>query len=104
MRGGEGETRARDLLDSGAARAALDRMVQAQGPRTADRTLGDLVHEVPARRDGVVSSIDCARISRIARLAGAPTDPGAGMLLLRQVGETVRKGEPLCRIHSREAS
>jgi len=104
LRGGQGETRARELLDSGAARAALDRIVEAQGAQAHDRSLGRLVHEVAAPRDGVVQAIDCFRISRIARLAGAPNDPGAGMLLLRKVGEPVRKGEPLCRIHSCEAS
>lgn len=102
MRGGEGEARARDLLDSGAARSALDRMIEAQGASGADRTLGGLTHEVLAAKDGVITSIDCARISRVARLSGAPADPGAGVLLLRQVGDAVRKGEPLCRIHARE--
>jgi thymidine phosphorylase len=35
-------------------------------------------------------------------LAGAPTDPVAGLLLLKQAGDHVRKGEPLCRIHACE--
>ncbi len=103
LRGGEGESRARDLLDSGAARAALDRMIEAQGAPGGDRSLGGCVHEVGAPRDGVVRSIDCARISRTARLAGAPADPGAGVLLLKQVGDPVRRGEPLCRIHACDA-
>lgn len=104
LRGGEGEARARELLDSGAARAALDRIIEAQGAQSHDRSLGSMVHEVLAPRDGAVRAIDCLRISRIARLAGAPADAGAGMLLLKQVGQRVRKGEPLCRIHSCEAS
>lgn len=102
VRGGAGAARARELLDSGAARAALDRMIEAQGTSARDRALGDLVHEVTAPADGTVSGIDCATISRIARLAGAPTDPGAGVLLLKQVGERVRRGEPLFRIHAFE--
>ena len=102
LKGGEGERRARELLESGAARAALDRMIEAQGPSGADRSLGGLVHEAPSPRDGVVTAIDCAHVSRIARLAGAPSDPGAGMFLLKQVGDRVRKGEPLCRIHACE--
>ena len=104
VRGGQGEHRARELLDSGAARTALDRIVDAQGPQAGDRSLGSLVHEVAAARDGVVTAIDCFTLSRIARLAGAPADPGAGVLLLKQVGEPARAGEPLCRIHAREAA
>jgi thymidine phosphorylase len=102
LKGGEGEGRARELLDSGAARAALDRMIEAQGPPPVERRLGPLVHEVLAPRDGVVRAVDCFRVSRIARLAGAPADAGAGVYLLKEVGEKVRKGEPLCRILARE--
>jgi thymidine phosphorylase len=104
LRGGEGEARARELLDSGAARAALDRMIEAQGPASADRIVGPLVHEIVAPCRGAVRAIDCASISRVARLAGAPSDPGAGVALLKQVGDQVRKGEPLCRIHACEAT
>ncbi len=104
LRGGQGENRARELLDLGAARNALDAMVQAQGPLNPDHSLGDLVHEVTAPRDGVVRAIDCFMVSRMARLAGAPAEPGAGVLLLKQVGDKVKKGEPLCRIHACEPS
>ena len=71
-----------------------------QGPPPAVATLGSLVAEIPAAADGVVGAIDCYRIARIARLAGAPNDKGAGIDLLRKVGEPVRRGEPLYRIHA----
>ena len=38
----------------------------------------------------------------LARLAGAPTDPGAGLELLRNTGEPVRAGEPLYRLYGSE--
>lgn len=101
---GAGSARARDLLDTGAARARLDMMIEAQGaaPRTA--VLGTLVAEIPAPCDGVVRSVDCFRIATLARMAGAPTDPGAGLDLLARVGARVRKGEPLFRVHGEEAA
>ena len=40
----------------------------------------------------------------MARLAGAPTDPGAGLELLKAVGDDVRAGDPLYRIHGDEPS
>ncbi|MBU3537292.1 hypothetical protein KHT87_22980, partial [Alkalihalobacillus clausii] len=55
--------------------------------------------EVLAGADGRVAMQDCEQLCQIARLAGAPTDPGAGLDLLKGVGETVRQGEPLYRIH-----
>ncbi len=100
VRGGSGNRRARDLLESGAALAAMERIIALQGPPPAVATLGSLVAEVASPADGVVSSLDCYRIARIARLAGAPTDKGAGIDLLRKVGERVRRGEPLYRIHA----
>lgn len=102
LRGGKGEARATELLESGAARAALDRIVEAQGPRSGGRELGGLVHEVAAPVSGAVTAIDCQQVAHVARLAGAPADPGAGVLLLKQVGSSVRRGEPLCRIHACE--
>jgi len=100
MRGGAGLARARELLGSGAALAAMERIIALQGPPPAVATLGSLVAEVPAAADGVVIALDCYRIARIARLAGAPNDKGAGIDLLRKVGDPVRKGEPLYRIHA----
>lgn len=99
LAGGRGEQRARDLLDSGEARKALDRMIEAQGPPPRPAPIGSLVFEAAAPRDGVVNQIDCFRIARIARTAGAPNDPGAGIDLMQKLGDVVRKGEPLYRIH-----
>ncbi|WP_434623577.1 thymidine phosphorylase family protein [Azospirillum sp. B2RO_4] len=100
VRGGSGNRRARDLLESGAALASMERIIALQGPPPTVATLGSLVAEIASPADGIVSSLDCYRLARIARLAGAPTDKGAGIDLLRKVGEPVRRGEPLYRIHA----
>ncbi len=97
--GGRGEQRARELLATGEARKALDRMIEAQGPPPRPAPIGSLVFEAPAPRDGVINQIDCFRIARIARTAGAPNDPGAGIDLQKKLGDIVRKGEPLYRVH-----
>jgi thymidine phosphorylase len=104
LRGGQGRARARELLDSGDARRAMDTMIDAQGPPPRTTGPGRLVSEVVAPRNGRVMSMDCFRIARLARLAGAPTDPGAGLDLLKSNGDVVRAGEPLFRIHGEEES
>ena len=96
---GSGEARARELLASGAAARKMDQIIDAQGPSPISAKLGALACEVTAQRDGVVTATRPDRIAEIARLAGAPTDPGAGVDMLKSRGETVRKGEPLYRIH-----
>lgn len=98
--GGEGYQRARELLDDGAALAAMKQIISAQGPPPRSNELGTLTHDVTALRDGVVASIDCYRIARIARLAGAPMDKGAGIDLFHKVGEKVSRGDALYRIHA----
>jgi thymidine phosphorylase len=104
VQGGRGEERARELVASGAARAKLDQIIAMQGPSPIRAELGELTHVVTAQRSGHVAAIDCLRIAAVARLAGAPTDPGAGLLLLRDVGDAVRPGDPLYRIHGVEPS
>jgi thymidine phosphorylase len=52
----------------------------------------------------VIEAIDCLRLNRLARTAGAPIDKGAGIRIFKKVGDWVEKGEPLYRIHSVDQS
>ena len=97
--GGAGEARARELLASGAARAKMGQMIEAQGASPLAAGLSEQTHEVLAPVGGLVRGIDCHRIANIARLAGAPNDAGAGLDLFKREGEAVKAGEPLYRIH-----
>lgn len=100
VRGGDGERIARDILESGRALAQMNAIIDAQGRRERPPPLGQLVHEVLAPADAVVRAIDNLRLARIARMSGAPQVPGAGVDLLHKVGDPVRKGEPLYRLHA----
>ena len=100
LRGGEGAARARDILESGKALASMQAIMAAQGPPPQNVVLGRLSKEICATKSGTVQSIDCYRIARIARLAGAPGSKGAGIDLLKKVGDCVDAGAPLYRIHA----
>jgi thymidine phosphorylase len=100
LRGGQGHERAAQLLESGEALAAMERLIEAQGRQLAPVPLGTLCHEVMAPRSGRVAAIDCHMIARIARLAGAPMEKGAGIDLLCKTGDAVGAGQPLYRIHA----
>ncbi len=104
LRGGLGHDRARELLDGGEALAAMERIIAGQGATAKEYELGPLTFEATAARDGTVAAIDCYRIARIARLAGAPMDKGAGIDLFRKVGDPVAKGEALYRVHAHFAA
>lgn len=101
VRGGDGWRIARDILESGRALAQMEAIIDAQGRRTDVPRLGELTHEVNAAGAGTVTAIDNLRLARIARLAGAPQVSGAGVDLLRKVGDPVAAGQPLYRIHAR---
>ncbi|HVJ34476.1 MAG TPA: thymidine phosphorylase family protein [Terriglobia bacterium] len=100
LRGGKGLARARDLLDSGKAAEQMAKIVNAQGANSAPPPLGPLTFDVLADADGVVADIDCYRLARLAGLAGAPIEKGAGIDLRKKVGDPVDAGEPLYRIHA----
>lgn len=100
LAGGRGYARAMELLGSGKALAAMERLIDAQGRRKEHLEPGKHQYELPAPSDGTVAAIDCHLIARIARLAGAPMDKGAGIDLLHKVGDQVRRDEALYRIHA----
>jgi thymidine phosphorylase len=95
-----GRHRAEQLLRSGAARKAFDRIIDAQGRRSPPVMPGRLIHTFHADRAGAISEIDGWAITEIARRAGAPLDKAAGVDILRNAGDTVACGEPLFVIHA----
>lgn len=101
VRGGQGYAIARDILESGRALAKMNNIIDAQG-RNEERSFkpGSLTFEVEADRDGLVTAIDNFLLTRIARMAGAPLDKGAGVYLLKKLGDPVLKGETLYRVHA----
>jgi len=104
--------RAQDALDSGAAWAKFVAMVRAQGgDETALDSPRDLcpapvVAKVPAAADGVVAGCDCFAIGELVvgigggrRAKEDDVDPRVGLVVLREPGDRVRRGEPLAELH-----
>ncbi len=94
---------ARQLLESGKAYEKMVEIIRAQGERNIIPGVlkpGKFKHEVRAKKSGHVSHIDNLSISKIARIAGAPKDKGAGMYIYRHKMEKVKKGDKLFTIYS----
>jgi thymidine phosphorylase len=95
----ESAAMARAALADGRALRKFEAIAAAQGGlRTPP--LASQRHVVTADRAGVVTSIDNRRLARIAKLAGAPQDPAAGLELHTPLGTAVAKGQPLYTIHA----
>jgi thymidine phosphorylase len=104
LRGGTGYIRAKELLDSGAAQKQMQRIIEAQGPPASRNELGELTADIHAARDGIVTEIDCLQINRLARIAGAPLDKGAGIKIFKKIGDRIQAGEPMYRLHANDRS
>ena len=96
---GSGRSIAQRLLESGAALHKFEAICDAQGGmRVPGRARH--VHVVDATRPGVVTGFHNRRLARIAKLAGAPRAPTAGVEVHAPLGVSVRTGDPLISIHA----
>ena len=106
--------RVRAALASGAGVEKLKAIIQFQGgdPRIIDRYA--LLPAAPDRRDivadadGYISALLAEEIGRAAVALGAGRgrlddviDPGVGIEIVAHVGESVRRGQPVLRVHHR---
>lgn len=98
-----GRKKALKMLDSGKAYKKMLEIIKAQGgeePDTDKICLGEHRFDFRAKRNGQIKEIDNAFISKIARVAGAPEDKGAGAYLYKHIGDSVKKGDKIFTIYS----
>lgn len=96
---GKGFDHARRILDEGDAFKKFKAICRAQGGFRMP-VLGSYSHTIFASMTGNVLTIDNRRLARIAKLAGAPDSPRAGVDLHVFLDTQVEKGEPLFTIYA----
>lgn len=96
---GQGRERASRLLQDGSAWRKFAAICAAQGGLREPPTAAQRI-ELAAPRSGVVRRFDNRRLARLAKLAGAPRAPAAGLLLHAHVGRFVEAGQPLLTLHA----
>jgi thymidine phosphorylase len=96
---GQGLAVAQAALQSGRAWQKFQAICEAQGgmrqPPVARQQ-----RPIPTEGSGRVVAIDNRRLARIAKLAGAPSSPAAGLELHVALGAHVERGQPLFTIHA----
>lgn len=99
LEAGKGYETATRVLDNGQAWEKFQAICEAQGGM---RQPGHAAHqhEVRAKHNGIISSIDNRRLSLIAKLAGAPMASTAGVDMHIKQGDSVDKGQVLYTIHA----
>ncbi len=96
---GGGELAASAALLDGRAWTKLQAICEAQGgmrepPQALHRC------DLAALETGRVLAIDNRRLSRAAKLAGAPAAKAAGISMRVRLGDSVQRGEPLFELHA----
>jgi AMP phosphorylase len=101
---GTGSETAHEILRSGKALEKLRQIIEIQGGNAKitsnDITPGQFTFVVNAPATGYVIELNNSSLVSIARAAGAPHDPGAGILLHAKKGNRVKAGEPIFTIHA----
>ncbi len=104
---GKGKSIAMDLLISGKALDKMKQIIEIQGGNTK------IIDEIPKSqyqetiecpRTGYITHVDNSKLVKIARLAGAPEDKTAGIVIFGKRGDKIRKGGPLLNIYANNSN
>ncbi len=98
----EGQALAGETLRSGAAWAKFRAICEAQGG-LRHPPVAPYRYALVAERKGRVSGIDNRILAKIAKLAGAPADPSAGVEIPVKLGDEVECQDILLMIHAENA-
>lgn len=102
-----GQATAKQILRTGRAEQKLRQIIKEQGGdpdiKPEDIPFGDHQMEIQAEQSGVVLWINNSKLVDQARLAGAPKDKGAGVLLHKKLGDKVDRGDPVYTIYAEKA-
>lgn len=96
---GQGLAMATEVLRSGRAWRQFQAICEAQGG-LREIPQAPLVHTIRASGPGRVVGIDNRVLARVAKLAGAPQSPAAGVDLHVHLDDWVEKDQPLYSIHA----
>jgi thymidine phosphorylase len=96
---GGGQALAREILEDGRAWTKFQAICRAQGGMREPLT-APFAQPFHAARAGRVVRIDNRRLARVAKLAGAPRDSTAGLVLHARVGAIIEVGQPLFTVHA----
>ncbi len=105
-RQGQGYHFAEEILKSGKALAKMQEIIYAQGGKIDKSTkliLSPLNKEIKAKESGIITEMDIAELTKIARYAGAPANKLAGIMLAKTIGEKINAGEKIMTIYAENA-
>jgi AMP phosphorylase len=101
---GTGAAMAQDILSSGKALEKFRQIIEIQGGdpkvKSDDIEPGEHQFVINSPASGYVIEMNNQSLITLARMAGAPHDRGAGILLHAKKGKLIKAGEPLFTIYA----
>jgi AMP phosphorylase len=95
---------AKEILQSGKAYKKFKQIIKLQGGnpnvRPGEIPLARYEYDLIAKHDGKVVSVNNLLTAKVARIAGAPENKGAGIYLYRHIGDKVTKGKRLFTVYA----
>ena len=91
---GKAEKKMREII----AEQGGDQEIKPEDIKVGEKTLG-----FDSTESGFVLWINSSKLVETARLAGAPKDKGAGLLLHKKIGDTVHQGEKLLSLYAEKS-
>lgn len=96
---GTGLTTARSILENGSAWVKFRSICESQGGYN-DPSYASYRFDVLSKKNGTVQEIDNRKLARVAKLAGAPQSPSAGILFVSPIGKRITEGDILFSIYA----
>ncbi len=99
----KGFAMAKEILQSGKALKKMKQIIKAQGAKALSSEAiryAKFRKKVFSEADGEIVRINVRKMINIARIAGAPADLKAGLLLFVEPGQAIKKGAVLFEIHA----
>ncbi|MBK8845889.1 MAG: thymidine phosphorylase family protein [Bacteroidetes bacterium] len=96
---GKGMQEANRILENGSAYKKFIAICNAQG-RFTEPEYAAFKLDALAERSGLVTEINCRTLAKVAKLAGAPKSPKAGVLFQSPLGKQINIGDVLFTIYA----
>jgi len=102
-RKGMGAIKAKEILKNGKALKKMQEIIKAQGGKifSSDQIkLSPLKKKILSEKEGEIENINVKILNEVARIAGAPADKKAGVMLKAEDGQKIRLNDVLYEIYA----
>jgi AMP phosphorylase len=100
---GKGYNMALEILQSGKALEKFKEIIKAQNGKiykSEDVPMAENTKDFRAGTEGIIEEVNTKLLTKIARIAGAPANKTAGLMLHKLAGDKVKEGDLLLTIHA----